>query len=263
MSEEILNVLIAVISVIVGFFLSESSFFIKKNRDKRRLVSTFSSELQSIKSSLKEQILSNSQFIDGLNDYKFKNPRIAIGSNIEFIQTLDRLVITSHYRKLYKDDGKKIRNIYNHFNVIQFEIERFKNYLDEFNSMASEIHESYNKITNKIIRYIGDFVPDQGVDSIKYSDPIKYELMRFVTEKMLNKGKISEIIPFKSTLHEPLFRFFIHNGVHKEMDFKLIQDFNREAFDILVRYILQMDNFKSKMQVINESLERSFDKIFK
>jgi hypothetical protein len=262
MSQNYLNIFIALISVSLGFFLSEASFYIKKRRENRRLINVFSSELNSIKSSLREQINSNNEFIDGLNDYRFNNPRVTIGSNLDFIQALDRLIIIDHFTKrVYYDDGKKIRSVYNQLNVIQSEMKRFDKFLDEFNSVARESYESYNKSVDKIMRFIADILP-RNEEEIKQMDTKVKDLISFLDQKILKRGNIVDIISNKSEVHIPLFEMCYHLESIPTFNSKLLTELNQDSFDILKKYVIKMDGFKNKMIVINESLERSFDRIF-
>lgn len=256
------TIISSVIGIIIGFSLSEFSTWIKSRNTKKKTVETFSKELEAIKSALREQINSNIEFISGLEDYKFKNPRIAIGSNIEFVKEIDRLVISNYYESKLKDKQlKKIRSIYNHLNVIEFEMFRTQQFLEDFNKIADEKHDTYMASIDKIIRYLGKFREGNIVD-IKTSDPSKYKLLKLVEIEILKKKNSPDIIPFQQSFHEPLFMFCITNKEHKEIDINYLNDLNTVSYDILKRYKIKMDGFKSKMKVINESLERCYEKIY-
>jgi hypothetical protein len=255
----ITNILLSFGGVVLGFILSEGGNKWRIRRQRIKIGETFDLELASLKDALKNQIIHNKFYSEKIKVFSHTPPTFYIFKNLDFVKSLDRHVVNEYYRLEKKNtDQKKIRVIYNSFNVIEAELERFMSFYEDYNSKISTLYHKYNEYGNTFVRSMGDFYI-KNKETIK-DDTFFNELSGLVKSTLFgNNGAIDDIMPFEDSLHTKLISLETQHThpLREEMTV-----FNRKGRDIISTIKSDSDNYKKRVDNLTLSLENCYKKVF-
>jgi len=258
-SGTLTNIVLSFGGVVLGFLLSEGGNKWRIRKQRMKIGETFDLELASLKDALKNQIVHNKSYSEKITAFSHTPPTFYIFKNLDFVKSLDRHVVNEYYRLEKKNtDPKKIRVIYNSFNVIEAELERFMSFYEDYNGKISILYNQYKEYGNSFVRSMADF---HIKNEATIKDDAFFNALSSLVKATLfgTKGTIDDIMPFEDSLHVKLISLETQHThpLREEMT-----AFNRKGRDIISTIKSDSDNYKKRVDNLTISLENCYKKVF-